>query len=283
MSNNRLKLYYNVASIEDPVAVTTDPQLLLSAVITNGPTINPTPDRYGDNIEPNTPSSSDLVDFAITAWFVPSLIKPPAIVVPSVEEFGFFYNELALDGVPPEGAYPFDFNGPVSAGFSHVVPSEDIVILNPGTYQVVYNVTGERSNQMQLFLDSGAGPVAAVGTNYGSATNGQQNTGFAIIETTVANTILSIRNHTSAGIIVPFTLAGGSIKNNVNSLMIKSLGLAGTTPGLINVEYSDAVTGLPVDDPATVNEVRVRVSIQAFVGGAIAGTLYVQKQHSIEA
>jgi len=291
-ANQRLKLYYPVGTLAEPVVVEGDDAVLGTFVLTNGPTVVGTPDRYGNNLEPNTGTQGNNapnapnVDYAITAIFQPSAMVGPASA-PSEEVFGFFYNKEVAGTVAIEGVFPFDTDGPVSPGaFLHTaspVPatSAPITIVNAGTYEVVWTTGVAEPQQVALFLDG----VAVDSTIYGQATGTSVMTGVAVI-TATAGQALTLRNHSSAAALTLVTPAGGTQDNNTNSLFIKSLGLVGAgaagVPGVVTLTFQNAVTHAPVDDPATVDEVEVVVRIQGMDTGSVAGTLYVQKQHSIE-
>ncbi len=284
-TNHRRKLYYAVST-----AINSNDFDVPAIVITDG-TVAGTPDRYSNLLEVNGLTNSiGYQRQAITAIFQPSVVTlPTANVAGTVEDYGYWTNLENATVVAPEAAYVFNVDGAFTSGFTHAAGSTDIVVVNPGTYMVEFNVTGAEVNQAALFLADGGAAAAVSNTVYGTKTTNTETTGFAIITTVNAGAILTLRNHTSVGSVTPVVNAGGTALNVVNSLLIKRLGVGGGATftaqgqGVTSVRFLNAVTSAPVTDPATVAEVSVIINVKGMSGGSIAGTLYVQKQHSIEA
>lgn len=80
-----------------------------------------------------------------------------------------------------------------------------------GTYQVFFQVSVTEAGQLVLTLDSGAGAVELAYTVVGRATGTSQIVGMAIVQTSVINSILTVRNPASESTALTITpLAGGT-------------------------------------------------------------------------
>ena len=110
--------------------------------------------------------------------------------------------------VAPGTDVPFPQDGPVSAGAGilRFSPS-DFVLANIGTYQVLFQVSVDEAGQLELTLNGSAVAYTVVGR----ATGTSQIVGMALVQTTTAETILTVRNpagNSTALTIAP--LAGGA-------------------------------------------------------------------------
>lgn len=138
-------------------------------------------------------------------------------------DYGYFYN-LAVSATVAIGApFPFDTDGPFTAGFLHTASatpatSAPITIVAAGTYSVEYTATVAEARQIALYID---GAVVS-STIYGQATGTAVTTGFAII-TVAAGAVLTLRNHLSAAALTLVTPSGGTASNTTNSLKIVRL------------------------------------------------------------
>ena len=99
----------------------------------------------------------------------------------------------------------FDFNGPLSADFTHTPGSTEIHIVNAGVYLVTFSVSSTNPNQFSLFKNG----AIATGSIYGSGAGTQQNTGQIVVAAS-ASDILTLRNHTSSAGIILQPQAGGT-------------------------------------------------------------------------
>lgn len=91
--------------------------------------------------------------------------------------------------------------------------SSTITITDAGTYAVYFYVSGIQTNQFSITLNSVPGII------YGSGAPANINYGQAII-TVDANSLLTIRNHSSSvGAVTLSTLSGG-LQPNVNASVI---------------------------------------------------------------
>ncbi|WP_176528362.1 collagen-like repeat preface domain-containing protein [Bacillus thuringiensis] len=80
-----------------------------------------------------------------------------------------------------------------------------------GTYQVLFQVSVSEAGQLVLTLDSGAGAVELTYTVVGRATGTSQIVGMALVQTSVINSILTVRNPASESTALTITpLAGGT-------------------------------------------------------------------------
>lgn len=138
-------------------------------------------------------------------------------------EYGYFYNLAVSATVAIAAPFPFDTDGPFTAGFLHTASatpatSAPITIVNAGVYAVEFSATVAEARQLALYLN---GAVVA-GTIYGQATGTAVTTGFAIINAT-AGSLLTLRNHLSAAALTLVTPSGGTASNVTNSLKIFKL------------------------------------------------------------
>jgi hypothetical protein len=116
----------------------------------------------------------------------------------------------------------FNKNGVLTAGITHapgIVGDAGIVIVNAGTYEVTFSVSGVVPSQMAVALNG----IVAPGTVYGSGAGTQQNSGQAILNV-AAGSVLTVRNSTSAAAVTLQTLAGGTQTNVNASVVIEKLG-----------------------------------------------------------
>lgn len=137
-----------------------------------------------------------------------------------LDEYAYYYNLTAPGTVAIGAAFPFDTDGPVTAGFAHTaspVPavSSPITILNAGTYKVDFTVTVAEARQIALYLNG----AVVLSTIYGQATGTSVTTGVAIIDV-AAGDVLTLRNHLSAAALTLVTPSGGTANNTTNSITI---------------------------------------------------------------
>nr|MDF9458401.1 hypothetical protein [Bacillus pumilus] len=113
----------------------------------------------------------------------------------------------------------FDSTGITTPGITHAPGTSQIIVTNPGNYEVTFSVSGVEPNQFTLFVNGA--PVT--NTVYGSGAGTQQNNGQAILALATGDT-LTLVNHTSAWKTVTLqTLAGGTQTNVNASIVIKKL------------------------------------------------------------
>jgi hypothetical protein len=140
--------------------------------------------------------------------------------------YGYIFNTTISDGpngqiLNPNQAISFSSSSNL-VGITHANKNTNIIIVAPGTYFVCFTVAALQVNQFALFLNGTIIP----NTNYGTGAGFTQNTGFAIIQTTTPNAILTVVNHTPFGTTLgqtaqtslsynPYT--GGSETNTINA------------------------------------------------------------------
>jgi hypothetical protein len=118
-----------------------------------------------------------------------------------------------------EAAISFDSNGVMSSGITHAPGSSGITLVNSGTYNVTFTVSGTAPNQIALFVNEAAVP----GSIYGSGAGTQQNTGQAIINVP-SDVVLTVRNFTSSAALALATPIGGTQASTNASVAIEKLG-----------------------------------------------------------
>lgn len=138
-------------------------------------------------------------------------------------DYAFYFNKAVSATVAVAAPFPFDTDGPTTAGFLHtasptVATSAPITIVSAGTYAVNYSITVAEAHQFALYVN---GAVVS-STIYGQATGTSATSAFAII-TVAAGAVLTLRNHLSAAALTLVTPSGGTAGNNTNSLMIRRL------------------------------------------------------------
>ena len=126
--------------------------------------------------------------------------------------YAYIYNTSA-EVVAIEAAVAFDSNG-VLLGINHAPGNAGIVVLNAGTYQIAFTLSGVEPNQFALFVNG----ASVAGSVYGSGTGTQQNHGQVILALS-AGDVLTIVNHSSASAVTLQPLAGGT-QTNVNASVL---------------------------------------------------------------
>lgn len=115
----------------------------------------------------------------------------------------------------------FDSNGVMTPGIKHLAgtPGDSgIEVVEAGTYEVTFSVSGTEPNQMAIYLNG----VLVDGTIYGSGAGTQQNTGQAIF-TAPAGGLITIRSHTSNAAVGLATPIGGTKGSSNASVVIEKL------------------------------------------------------------
>jgi hypothetical protein len=113
--------------------------------------------------------------------------------------------------VAPGTDVSFPQNGPTIGAAIVRTGSSTFNLSEIGTYQILFQVSVSEAGQLVLTLDSGAGAVEQSYTVVGRATGTSQIVGMALVQTTVSNSILTVRNPASESTALTITpLAGGS-------------------------------------------------------------------------
>ncbi len=99
------------------------------------------------------------------------------------------------NGTPVEAGSAVEFpqNGPNSGTITRTSAST-FMLHDIGIYEISWQVSVTEAGQLDLWLDSGAGPMELAPTVVGRATGSSQIVGNTLITTTVTNSILSVRN-----------------------------------------------------------------------------------------
>ncbi|WP_258262841.1 hypothetical protein [Rossellomorea sp. SC111] len=112
--------------------------------------------------------------------------------------------------VPPGGDVDFPQDGPQSGGIFRT-GADTFNLSAIGFYQVLFQVSVDEAGQLVLTLDSGGGAIELAYTVVGRATGTSQIVGIAIVETTVVNSILTVRNPADNPTALTITpVAGGT-------------------------------------------------------------------------
>ncbi|QHW32245.1 collagen-like protein [Paenibacillus rhizovicinus] len=137
-------------------------------------------------------------------------------------DHAYIYN-LGNQTITPGMSIPFDSNGILFGGISHIDGSTDISISSPGDYFVSFSISGASIDQFALFLDGSL----MEGSIYGSDDGNQQNMGHAIITVTTVPALLTVRYHNNISILSVQlqTLAGGTQSNVTASVFLQKLGI----------------------------------------------------------
>jgi hypothetical protein len=72
-----------------------------------------------------------------------------------------------------------------------------------GVYEITWQVPVDQEGQLELWLDGGAGATGLASTVVGRRTGNTQIVGNTIIQTTTANSLLSVRNPNPEALIIP--------------------------------------------------------------------------------
>ena len=127
-----------------------------------------------------------------------------------VAEFADFFalmppDNAATVGVGTDVDFPQD--GP-SSGAIVRTGADTFNLTNVGTYQVLFQVSVDEAGQLVLTLNGAELPYTVVGR----ATGTSQIVGMALVQTAVANSILTVRNPASNATALTITpLAGGTL------------------------------------------------------------------------
>ena len=133
--------------------------------------------------------------------------------IAGVLDFADFYALMPEDNaatVAIGGDVDFPQNGPSNGIAITRVSTDRFNLAAIGFYQVLFQVSVNEPGQLVLTLDSGGGPIVLGYTLVGRATGTSQIVGMAIVETTVINSILTVRNNSSPAALTITPLAGGT-------------------------------------------------------------------------
>ncbi|MFK4327333.1 hypothetical protein ABH965_004005 [Bacillus sp. RC97] len=131
-----------------------------------------------------------------------------------VLDFADFYALMPPDNaatVAVGGDVDFPRDGPFSGVGITRTGADTFNLSAIGSYQVLFQVSVTEAGQLVLTLNSGAGAVELAYTVVGRATGTSQIVGMALVQTSVINSILTVRNPASESTALTITpLAGGT-------------------------------------------------------------------------
>ncbi|MFK4417333.1 hypothetical protein ABH961_005937 [Bacillus sp. RC251] len=131
-----------------------------------------------------------------------------------VLDFADFYALMPPDNaatVAVGGDVDFPRDGPFSGAGITRTGADTFNLSAIGSYQVLFQVSVTEAGQLVLTLNSGAGAVELAYTVVGRATGTSQIVGMALVQTSVINSILTVRNPASESTALTITpLAGGT-------------------------------------------------------------------------
>ncbi len=96
-------------------------------------------------------------------------------------------------------------------------------LAEPGVYQVLFQVSINESGQLVLTLNSGAGATALPYTVTGRTTGTSQIVGMALVQTTIINSVLTVRNPVSNATPLTVTPSAGGTSPVSAHLVITKL------------------------------------------------------------
>lgn len=200
----------------------------------------------------------------------------------ALPQYGYIYNlattvpQTINSGQPipfsssstfPATATATSTNQLTTAGIKHTAGSPQITIVNTGVYFVSFVVYAIQANQFALFLQAGstAIPAPICNTNYGVGTAYSPTSGFAVINVTVANSILTLVNY------VPF----------VNQVNTQGTNVGITNIGQTTLAYFDTSTGATGLTCGGLINPSVNNTFSSFTGGleinTVNAALFIQQ------
>lgn len=138
-----------------------------------------------------------------------------------ISAFAEFFALMPPDNaatVAPGTDVGFPQNGPLSTGITRIGPSS-FVLAAIGTYRVAFNVPVDEAGQLILTLDGADLPDTVTGR----ATGTTLISGESLIQTTVANSILTVRNPAGNNIALTITPLAGGTRPVAATLVIEQL------------------------------------------------------------
>ncbi|MEO8847856.1 MAG: collagen-like protein [Casimicrobiaceae bacterium] len=130
-----------------------------------------------------------------------------------IADYADFYALMPPDNaatVSAGGDVQFPQDGPNSGTITRVSASQ-FLLPAIGVYQVMFQVSASEAAQLVVALDSGSGALEVASSVVGRATGTTQLVGMSLLQTTVTNTLLSVRNPSGASTALTITpLAGGT-------------------------------------------------------------------------
>ena len=119
-------------------------------------------------------------------------------------------DNAATVGVGNDVSFPQD--GPTSATAIVRTNGSTFKLSKIGTYQVLFQVSVAEAGQLVLTIDSGAGALEQSYTVVGRATGTSQIVGMALVQTTVTDSLLTVRNPAGESTALTITVLAGGTK-----------------------------------------------------------------------
>jgi len=139
-----------------------------------------------------------------------------------VRPFGYFFALMPGDNsatIALGGSVDFPQNGVANGIFRVGIVADEFVLPAIGAYEISWQVSITEAGQLVVALDG----VEQPRTTAGRATLTTQILNHVILETTVANTVLTIRNPAAAAAALTVTPSAGGASAVSASLVIKQL------------------------------------------------------------
>jgi hypothetical protein len=149
----------------------------------------------------------------------------PPVPATSLGFAQFFRSPVAGFGtIAVDTAVPFSSDGPAFGGIIRDGAADGRFILPAaGVYDISWMVSVDEPGQLAVFLDDGAGLLFVPETMSGRATGTNEITNRVLIETTTANALIEIRNHSSSAGALTMTPNPGGTSDGTTSLVITRL------------------------------------------------------------
>ena len=136
--------------------------------------------------------------------------------------FADFYALMPTDNPDPIAAgadVSFPQNGPTSATSITRTSDSSFTLADPGVYQVLFQVSAAEAGQLVLTLNGAELPYTVVGRETGAT----QIVGIALVETTTADALLTVRNPEGTGGSLTLTPNAGGTEPVSAQLVITQL------------------------------------------------------------
>lgn len=140
----------------------------------------------------------------------------------TVLSFADFYALMPPDNaapIAPGADVAFPQNGPVGGTNITRLSDTEFALLDPGIYLVQFQVSADEAGQLVLTLNGAELPFTVVGR----ATGTSQLVGVALVETTVATSVLTLRNPADATTALTITPDAGGTEAASAHLVIAQL------------------------------------------------------------
>lgn len=140
----------------------------------------------------------------------------------TVLAFADFYALMPPDNattVAPGADVAFPQNGPTSNTNITRLSDTEFALLDPGIYLVQFQVSADEAGQLVLTLNDAELPYTVVGRTTGTS----QLVGIALVETTIATSVLTLRNPADSAAVLTITPNAGGAEPAAAHLVIAQL------------------------------------------------------------